>query len=88
MSQGSTIEPLVKFLKVKRQQHRKQTMGEKIASRVGLFVFNNIYTTVLYQILYFVTTLKFIDHVMGGLEDISGQSGHHQLRERWVSDFK
>ncbi|ESN98753.1 hypothetical protein HELRODRAFT_106963, partial [Helobdella robusta] len=65
LAMGTTIEPLVKFLKVKRQQHRKPTIGEKIMNR-------------------------FTDHVMGGFEDITGQSGHHQLRERfstWNNNF-
>ena len=32
--QGSTIEPLVNFLKVKKADSRKPTIGEKIVYRV------------------------------------------------------
>lgn len=55
---GSTVKPLVTFLKVKRSVDRQLSMNEKL-------------------------TLRLMDHLMVGIEDLSGQKGHHQLRERF-----
>ncbi|KAL4220576.1 hypothetical protein ACF0H5_020974 [Mactra antiquata] len=54
--QGSTIKPLVKFLRVRMENEQKLQLSEEINSHVT-------------------------DHVMAGIEEISGQRGSHYLRE-------
>jgi hypothetical protein len=56
---GTTIGPLVKYLKIKRKEVDEPTMTAKLSIRI-------------------------IDHAMTALEAISGVSGDHSLRNKYI----
>ena len=86
-----TVGPLVSILKVPRSNKYELTMNERIHTRVRTAAAGHLpQSEMISNLLIFKIWkhLKFMDHVMAGIEDISGMMvGNYKLRDKWVNLF-